>query len=403
MKLELQEIYWHGDRERIMSLDFLKQSVPLLVTAGAEMSTSAYIRLWQLTFENSQLVAKHLEDLAGTHERSVNVVRVSPAGDCIASGADDACIVIWAKKKKQIFGSDKEEEGWGSIRVLRGHMGEVHDLAWSETGRIIASASMDASVIVFEVSSGKVAQRIEGFNKLVSGVSLSRNLLAAMSNDRTLKVFKKGKKGYYIKHSVKDFEKNKLFQDESSASAFFRRLSFSQDGNLLLAPAGMYADTPVVHCFMRKNLSVPSVCYPININKSERCAALGVKMCPLYFKASESGCVSGLDYKLVWAVATLEAVLIYNSESLSPVKAVSNSHLLSLTDLAWFGDRILAVSSLDGYVSFIIFEEGELGEVIEVEQQPMEVEEQTPVKENVAQSTQKNDGKKRICPELISN
>jgi chromatin assembly factor 1 subunit B len=141
MKIELPEIFWHGDRERIMSLDFSPSS--LLVTAGADLSTNIYIRLWQVSF-SPEFRIQHMDDLAGTHERSVNVVRFSPCRGLIASGSDDCCVVIWEKKKKPVFGEDRFELGWGSKKVLRGHLREVHDLAWSPSGKSLASGGLDS-------------------------------------------------------------------------------------------------------------------------------------------------------------------------------------------------------------------------------------------------------------------
>ncbi|CAG9312092.1 unnamed protein product [Blepharisma stoltei] len=402
MRVILPEIFWHGNRERIMSLDFQSSSTPQLATCGADLVLGIYIRIWQINLFNNELIPQHIDDLAGTHERCVNVVKFSPDGKLLASGSDDGCVVIWEKKLKPVFGEDREEIGWGSKRVLRGHVGEIHDLCWSETGKYIATASMDGSAIIFDVERAKVIQRLEG-HKHVQGISWHSGYLATMSTDRTLRIFKQSKKGFYIKHSVRDYEKNKLFQEQGQASAFFRRLAFSPCGSLLIAPAGLSGDIPVAHCFFKKQFTVPSITFPINITNQEKASAVCVKFCPFFYKANDTQLIAGLEHKLVWAVATKDSVLIYDSEHATPIGAITNAHYAPLTDLAWFGDKLLAVSSIDGYVSFVVFEEGELGiritaEVKEEKSQDMEIEEEVEVKDD---SSKKDTGKRRICPVAV--
>lgn len=193
MRVELPEIYWHGDRERIMSLDFIAAD-SLLVTGGADVHSGIYMRLWKVGYTDNNLTIEHVDDLAGTHERAVNIVRVSPSAEYIASGSDDCCVVIWEKKLKPVWGEETTQVGWGSSRILRGHVKEVHDLCWSEDSKFIASVAMDGNCILFECSSGRILQRIQVSNCHVQGVAWSGEYLATLSSDRTMRVYKKGKK-----------------------------------------------------------------------------------------------------------------------------------------------------------------------------------------------------------------
>lgn len=108
-----------------------------------------------------------MENVASNHERTVNVVKFSQSGQFIASGADDHCVMILEKRLRPVFGQDIEEESWGPKKVLRGHINEIHDLAWIEDDKFLASASMDASVIIFNTETGKVIQRLEGNGKYI--------------------------------------------------------------------------------------------------------------------------------------------------------------------------------------------------------------------------------------------
>lgn len=67
-------------------------------------------------------------------------------------------------------------------------------------------------------------------------------------------------------------------------------------------------------------------------------------------------------YYMIFAVATSSAVVIYSTEEPTrPIHGMGNYHYASLTDLSWKDASMLAVSSSDGYCSFMIFENGSLG------------------------------------------
>ncbi|XP_028399903.1 chromatin assembly factor 1 subunit B-like [Dendronephthya gigantea] len=71
---------------------------------------------------------------------------------------------------------------------------------------------------------------------------------------------------------------------------------------------------------------------------------------------------SKLPYRTVIAVASLDSVVLYDTQRTLPFGFLSNMHYASLTDIAWSGDgRILAISSRDGYCSLVTFDDNELG------------------------------------------
>lgn len=171
-------------------------------------------------------------------------------------------------------------------------------------------------------------------------------------------------------------------------------------GELLLAPSGLHEDIPVLHCFFRRKWTVPCASYPVNISEEKRPTAVGVRTCPVKFKVQDPRMISGLTYKAVWAVATRESIILYNNESPTPIGCVSNCHFSTICDVAWLKDRLLAVCSNDGYISFLIFDQDELGERIESEEVRLNAE-------KVTQSAptevfaKRVDGKKRVIPTLI--
>ncbi|KAL4912794.1 WD40-repeat-containing domain protein [Aspergillus aurantiobrunneus] len=73
--------------------------------------------------------------------------------------------------------------------------------------------------------------------------------------------------------------------------------------------------------------------------------------------------VFSLPYRVVYAVATQDAVLVYDTQQQAPLCVVSNLHFATFTDLTWSNDGLtLIMSSSDGFCSTLSFAPGELGQ-----------------------------------------
>ena len=69
-----------------------------------------------------------------------------------------------------------------------------------------------------------------------------------------------------------------------------------------------------------------------------------------------------LPYGILFAVATIDNVIIYTTQSILPVAVIKNLHYDSINDLTWVGHKILVVASSDGFCSFLKIEKGIVGE-----------------------------------------
>lgn len=73
--------------------------------------------------------------------------------------------------------------------------------------------------------------------------------------------------------------------------------------------------------------------------------------------------VFALPYRIVYAVATQDSVLVYDTQQQAPICVVSNLHFATFTDLTWSNDGLtLIMSSSDGFCSTLTFAPGELGQ-----------------------------------------
>ncbi|KAJ5289813.1 uncharacterized protein N7443_010066 [Penicillium atrosanguineum] len=74
--------------------------------------------------------------------------------------------------------------------------------------------------------------------------------------------------------------------------------------------------------------------------------------------------IFALPYRVVYGVATQDAVLVYDTQQQTPLCVVSNLHFATFTDLSWSNDGLtLVMSSSDGFCSTLSFAPGELGQI----------------------------------------
>jgi len=75
--------------------------------------------------------------------------------------------------------------------------------------------------------------------------------------------------------------------------------------------------------------------------------------------------------RIVFAVVTLTAVYVYDTQHAYPLARVGGLHFACINDATWSADgRMLTVCSSDGYLTFIKFREGALGELLPIDEVP---------------------------------
>jgi chromatin assembly factor 1 subunit B len=196
--------------------------------------------------------------------------------------------------------------------------------------------------------------------------------------------------------------KHHLFGDETVPS-FFRRPTFSPDATLLFTPTGHFRASPTqpsrptTYAFApAQGFGEPLAHFPVATTAKP---SIAVRVSPILFRlrsssASSSTAVAGgggaepvppssgtsvgspnpsfsLPYRMLVAIATLDAVVVYDTECAYPVAAVANMHYDKITDLAWSpSGRVLLLASIDGYCSMLQFDEADVGERLPLEDHP---------------------------------
>ncbi|KAF8018945.1 hypothetical protein BT93_H3742 [Corymbia citriodora subsp. variegata] len=343
MKGGTVQINWH-ETKPVLTLDFHPLS-GLLATGGADFD----IKLWLLVCEEPKKgpVAAYQNSLT-YHSSAVNILRFSPSGELLASGADGGELILW----KLHIG--EAGQTWKVLKTLSFHRKDVLDLEWSKDSGFLISGSVDNSCIIWDVNKDRTCR-----------IYVNKPQIKGKSSEKL---------NYVCHHVISKAEpqlpddskpvKSHLFHDETLPS-FFRRLAWAPDGSFLLVPAGSYKLSPsadpvnTTYIFSRRDLSRPAIQLP-RASKP----VVAVRFCPVVFdlRGSNSAGFFKLPYRIVFAVATLNSLYIYDTESVPPVAVLAGLHYAAITDIAWSPDaHFLALSSQDGYCTLLEFENNELG------------------------------------------
>ncbi|XP_073830443.1 histone cell cycle regulator-like protein [Musca autumnalis] len=358
MKL-LKPSWVHHDEKPIFSIDVHQEC--LKFATGGQGVDSGRVVIWNLLpvlsekAEMDDSVPKMLCQM-DNHLACVNCVRWSQNGLMLASCSDDKLVMIWKQLKgpSGVFGTggiQKNPESWKCMFTLRGHAGDVLDLAWSPQDRWLASCSVDNTIIVWDVQNFPVIiTTLRGHTGLVKGVAWDPvcKFLASQSDDRSVKIWKTS--DWSCSNTITE-----PFQ-ECGGTTHILRLSWSPDGQYLVSAHAINGGGPTAQIIEREGWKCDKDF--VGHRKAVTCVrfhtAILKRQAPKSQKPQQYCClaVGSRDRSLsVWMTALQRPLVV--------IHELFNDSIL---DLSWGPEKyILMACSGDGTVACLQFSENELG------------------------------------------
>jgi WD40 repeat protein len=109
----------------------------------------------------------------------VNGMACAPDGSLLAVASDDGRVTIWNTASGDL------------VRVVRGHKGAVYSVAFSPDQTTIATAGFDETIHIWELSSGRELRTLVGHHGWINAIAFTANgrKLLSAGRDRTLRIW----------------------------------------------------------------------------------------------------------------------------------------------------------------------------------------------------------------------
>lgn len=297
------------------------------------------------------------------HLSCVNCVRWSCNGEYLATGSDDKLVMIWRKSatKSGAFGTGgmkQNVENWRCIHTLRGHSGDVLDLAWSPQDRWLATSSVDNSIIVWDaLNFPTMIAILKGHTGLVKGVTWDPvgKFLASQSDDKTVRIWKT--LDWTCQSSITDpFE-------ECGGTTHVLRLAWSPDGQYLVSAHAMNNGVPTAQIIEREGWKCDKDF--VGHRKAITC----VRFNNAILNREIAGVSKPQKYCCLAMGSRDKSLSIWSTNMNRPTIVLEDVFQDSVLDIAWSSNGYLLMAcSSDGTVACIQFEKNELGTPLTIEE-----------------------------------
>ena len=96
------------------------------------------------------------------HTAFINEVSLSPSGALLASASNDKTVIVWEllKRKQKI--------------ALIGHTAKVNSVTFSSDNKYVISGDHSGEIIIWDISTGDIVKRIPGLGNSIRDISVSR-------------------------------------------------------------------------------------------------------------------------------------------------------------------------------------------------------------------------------------
>ena len=137
--------------DRVVTVDFSRDGT-LLATGGGVPSRNGEVHVWKVE-DGSPVLS-----LPDAHADGVNGVEISPDGKLVASASADKFVRVF-------------DIASGERRIqCEGHTNHVLGVSWRSNSRVLASSGADNTIRIWNADTGEQIRSIGGYNKQVSAV-----------------------------------------------------------------------------------------------------------------------------------------------------------------------------------------------------------------------------------------
>lgn len=158
------------------------------------MRLHAYTSLPSGVTGEKQVVFSLREVIPTGHKRTVRQVAWAPSGDIMATASFDCTVGIWERTPPEVRRDDPNEPEWDCSGTLEGHDSECKSVAFSHNGSLLASCSRDKSVWIWEVQPDSEFECLSVMMEHTQDVKMvawhpKEEILASASYDDTIKLY----------------------------------------------------------------------------------------------------------------------------------------------------------------------------------------------------------------------
>ncbi|EER34220.1 conserved hypothetical protein [Candida tropicalis MYA-3404] len=375
--MQIIKIPWFGHKTENKKVECYAVTINHDGTRLASGGLDGNIKIWDVPTINEFFnVSGNLPDKSlrrplctmSRHNGVVTSLKFSPDGRWLASGSDDKICLIWEKDNTQIpksFGSEEQDlEHWTVRKRLVAHDNDIQDICWSPDGNLLVTVGLDRSIIIWNALTFERIKRYDIHQSMVKGVVFdpANKFFATASDDRTVRIFRYYKKlneynnyEFQMEHTVIDpFKKSPL-------TSYFRRMSWSPDGQHIAVPNATNGPVPSVAIINRGNwgcdISLIGHEAPVEV------CAFSPRLFQIGEPASEDD-----EPKFQTVVATGgqdRTLAVWSTSNSRPIVVCQDIVDSAITDICWAPDgQTFYFSCLDGSITCVRFLDGELGKVV---------------------------------------
>uniref|UniRef100_A0A336MWY4 Protein HIRA n=1 Tax=Culicoides sonorensis TaxID=179676 RepID=A0A336MWY4_CULSO len=366
MKLIVPE-WVHHDEKPIFSIDIHPHGNKFAI--GGLGIDSGRVTIWNLIpvlnndLEQDSNNTPKLLCQMDNHLSCVNCVRWSCNGEFLATGSDDKLVMIWRKTatKSGAFGTGgmkQNVENWKCTHTLRGHSGDVLDLAWSPQDRWLATSSVDNSIIIWDaLNFPTIIAILKGHTGLVKGVTWDPvgKFLASQSDDKTVRIWK-----------TLDWTSQSTITEpfeECGGTTHVLRLAWSPDGQYLVSAHAMNNGVPTAQIIERDGWKCDKDF--VGHRKAITC----VRFNSAILNREISGSSKPQKYCCLAMGSRDKSLSIWSTNMNRPTVVLDEVFQDSVLDIAWSSNGYLLMAcSSDGTVACLQFEKDELGVPLTIEE-----------------------------------